>query len=363
MSNFISPIAIHPGESLLEILESKGMSQTELANRIGLHKKTINEIIKKEKPISPNTALKLSLVFGTSEKFWNNLQKNYDETVARLELEKELEKAKLIVPKYTVYSQLVKFGLVEKTSLAKKKAENLLQFFSVASFNSLSKMYSIENIAFRKTDTKQVSEENLKAWLRFGEIEAAKIKTKSFSLPKLKQLLPEIKRLNLLEPNEYSSKLVSILAECGIALVFLPYFKNTYVNGATRWLTSNRVTIMVTPKNKMEDILWFTLFHEIGHVIKHSKKENYISFWDGTDLNHNHMDREKEADRFASEMIIPKKYWNLFITKGLFTYSEIRRFAKETKVKPGIVAGRLSKETGDWQKYSKLRNKIDVAIN
>ena len=358
MNKFIAPIAIHPGESLLEVLESTGMSQTELANRIGLHKKTINEIIKEKKPISPNTALKLSLVFGTSEKFWNNLQKNYDEIVARLELEKELEKGKTIVSKYTAYSQLVKFGLVEKTLSARNKAENLLQFFSVASFDSLSKMYPIENIAFRKSNKGEISEENLKAWLRFGEIEAAKIETKVFSLEKLKLSLPEIKKLNLLEPKEYSSKLVSILAECGIALVFLPYFKNTYVNGATRWINSNKVSILVTPKNKMEDILWFTLFHEIGHVIKHSKKENYISFWDENNLDENHIAREKEADKFASEILIPQKYWNLFLSNGLFTYSDIRNFAAEANVKPGIVAGRLSKETEDWRKYSKLRKKL-----
>lgn len=363
MSNFIAPIAIHPGESLLEVLESRGMSQTELANRIGLHKKTINEIIKGKKPISPNTALKLSIIFGTSEKFWNNLQKNYDETVARLELEKELEKGKLIIPKYTVYPQLVKFGLIKKATTAKEKAENLLHYFSVASFESLSKMYSIENIVFRKSNKGEISEENLKAWLRFGEIEAAKIETKAFSFEKLKLSLPKIKKLNLLEPEEYSGRLVKMLAECGIALVFLPYFKNTYVNGATRWINSNKVTIMVTPKQKMEDILWFTLFHEIGHVLKHSKKENYISFWDDNNLDENYIVREKEADEFASEMIIPQKNWNLFFNNGLFTYSEIRQFAKESKVKPGIVAGRLSKETGDWPKYSKLRNRIDISVN
>jgi len=363
MSNFIAPIAIHPGESLFEVLESKGMSQTELANRIGLHKKTINEIIKGKKPISPNTALKLSIVFGTSEKFWNNLQKNYDETVARLELEKELEKGKLIIPKYTVYPQLVKFGLVKKATTAKGKAENLLHYFSVASFDSLSKIYAIENIAFRNSNKREMSAENLKAWLRFGEIEASKIETQELNLEKLKSSLPKIKELNLLSPEEYSIRLVEMLSECGIALVFLPYFKNTYVNGATRWISPNKVSILVTPKSKREDILWFTLFHEIGHVLKHSKKANYISFWDEENLDEKYLSIEREADRFASDILIPPKYWSIFINNSRFSYSEIRQFAKESKVKPGIVAGRLSKETGDWPKYSKLRNRIDISVN
>ena len=134
MSEYKSPILIHPGETLNEILKSTGMTQVELSKRTGLHTKTINEIVKGKKPISPNTALKLSIVFGTSEKFWNNLQKNYDETVAGLEHEKELEGGKEIVQKYTVYSQLVKYGLVSDARTIRDKAENILHFFAVASF-------------------------------------------------------------------------------------------------------------------------------------------------------------------------------------------------------------------------------------
>jgi len=360
MSNYLAPMAIHPGETLLEVLESKKMTQAELSERIGLHKKTINEIIKGKKPISPNTALKLSFVFGTSENFWNNLQKNYDETVARLEFEKELEKGKETVSKFSVYSQLVKFGLVKKTLKPKERVESLLSFFGVASFNALDKIYSFESIAFRHSNKHKISFENLISWLRFGEIEGAKINTKSFNSEKLKAELHNIRKLNILSPEDYSERLVKILAECGVALVFLPYFKNTSVNGATRWLSSDKVLIMVTPKNKMEDILWFTLFHEIGHIIKHSKKTDYISFWDESSLDNKYLTIEKEADKFASEILIPQKYWNSFIKARSFTHLDIRNFANRLKVKPGIVAGRLAKETGQWQRYSSLRNKIDV---
>ncbi len=361
MSKYLAPIAIHPGETLLEVLESKKMSKVELSERIGLHTKTINEIIKGKKPISPDTALKLSFVFGTSENFWNTLQKNYDETVARLEFEKELEKGKDIVTRFSVYSQLVEFGLVKKTLKPKERAESLLSFFGVASFNSLDKIYPFEQIAFRKSNKHKISLENLKAWLRFGEIEAEKIETAPFSLEKLRKEVFNIRKLNLLPPEKYSDKLIEILARCGVALVFLPYFKNTSVNGATRWLSSDKVLVMVTPKNKMEDILWFTLFHEIGHIIKqHSKKKNYISFWDENNLDNKYLTMEKEADKFASEILIPQKHWNNFINIGLFSYSDINKFANQLKVKPGIVAGRLARETNNWSKFSFLRTKIAI---
>ena len=64
MSHYIPPIAIHPGETLLEFLEGEDMTQVQLANRTGLTTKTINEIIKGKNPVSHETALKLSIVLA-----------------------------------------------------------------------------------------------------------------------------------------------------------------------------------------------------------------------------------------------------------------------------------------------------------
>ena len=61
-----------PGETLLEILEDRGMSQAELAERTGRPKKTINEIIKGKVALTPETAIQLERVLGTPASFWNN---------------------------------------------------------------------------------------------------------------------------------------------------------------------------------------------------------------------------------------------------------------------------------------------------
>ena len=76
----------HPGESLLELLETYGMSQNELSKRIGYTPKHINEVCKGLKPITPDMAIRLSAVFNLSSTFWNNLQANYEseyKTVAK----------------------------------------------------------------------------------------------------------------------------------------------------------------------------------------------------------------------------------------------------------------------------------------
>jgi addiction module HigA family antidote len=76
---------IHPGEILLEeFLEPMGISQYRLAKDISVPPRRINEIVLGKRAITPDTALRLSLYFGLSERFWLNLQIRYD-----IEMEKD----------------------------------------------------------------------------------------------------------------------------------------------------------------------------------------------------------------------------------------------------------------------------------
>src|SRR5437899_2106215 len=75
--------AFSPGETLAEVLGSRQMSQAKLAERTGLTPKTVNEIVRGKAPVSPETALQLERVLGLPASFWNNLQRRYDEALAR----------------------------------------------------------------------------------------------------------------------------------------------------------------------------------------------------------------------------------------------------------------------------------------
>ena len=84
---------IHPGEILLEeFLEPMGISQYRLAKDINVPPRRINEIVLGKRAITPDTALRLSLFFGLSERFWINLQTRYDIEVEKDRLEDRLEK-------------------------------------------------------------------------------------------------------------------------------------------------------------------------------------------------------------------------------------------------------------------------------
>lgn len=354
MNCFNSSIAIHAGETLRETLEALQMSQVELAQRTGLTTKTINEIIKGKAPITPDTANKLSAVFGTSAEFWNNLERNFQETIARLKAEEILLSESSLTKRFTCYSQLVEMGLVIDSKDIKEKTLSLLNFFGVSSLRLLPE---VQGVAFRKTAKENLSRENLAAWLRSGEIIGSKREVKDFNRKKLINSLDIFRNLTSKDPKDFSKELVDICASVGIALVFTPLFKNTFVNGSTRWLGPDKALVQITIRNKYSDIFWFTFFHEIGHLLKHGKKDQFIEF---SNEGKDHL-KEYEADEFACDLLIPSAaYKEYSVSKDKFDIQNIKRFAKEIGVHPSIVAGRLAHDFGKWKEMERLRDKLEL---
>ncbi len=84
---------VHPGEILqLEFLDPLGISQYRLAKSVGVPPRRINEIVKGIRSVTANTALRLARYFGTSERFWSNLQAHYDLEVERDRLGDSLQR-------------------------------------------------------------------------------------------------------------------------------------------------------------------------------------------------------------------------------------------------------------------------------
>lgn len=351
-TTFNPNVAIHPGKTLQETLEAVGMSQTELAERTGLTPKTINEIVQGKSSVTPETAIKLSAVFGMSVAFWNNLQRNYQETLARLEVEKKLFHELVNLRKFSCYIELAKWGYVKKTNVPREKIMSLLNFFGVSSLDLVPK---IQAVAFRKSNQKSLSHESLAAWLRCGELGAQKIQTKEFDKNKLINSLEGLRGLTRRNPDVFEHKMVELCASFGVAVVFVPYFKNTFVNGATRWV-NDKAIVQLSLRGNYSDIFWFTFFHELAHVFKHGKTDQFVEFEDGEHVDL--IEKEKEADEFATNTLIPRNEYANFRQKNDFSYGSVTNFADAINISQGIVAGRLSHDYNDWKQWARLRNRL-----
>jgi len=352
-NNYKPNIAIHPGETLVNTISTIKMTQADLAERTGLTKKTINEIIQGKNPITPESAIKLGAVFGTSPTLWNNLQKNYEETLVRLQAERKFGEEISLLHNFECYNELARWDYVEKTRNPKERVVNLLNFFGVSSLNFVPKIHAI---AFRQTKQKKINKESLAAWLRCGEIEAQKQQTIEFSKDKLNDAINQIRLLTMEPATEFSKKLVETCASFGVIVVFTPYFKNTYVAGATKWLNTDNALVQLSLRGSYDDIFWFSFFHELGHILKHGKKEQFVDF---SNKDENLLkEKESEADEFARNTLVSKNEYLEFRKQGDFSINAIKAFAKKIAISPSIVAGRLSYETKDWVQWSSLRRRL-----
>ncbi|MDD4989838.1 MAG: HigA family addiction module antitoxin [Candidatus Pacebacteria bacterium] len=346
-------IAIHPGETLLDILASLNMSQVDLAERTGLTPKTINEIVKGKNPITPDTAIKLAAVFGTSATFWNNLERNYQEILTRLKTDELLKKEVSHLKNFSCYGELQKLGYVSNTKNQAEKVKNILNFFSIGSLELLP---NTQEIAFRQIKFKNLSNESLAAWLRCGEIEAQKIDTQVFDKNKMINSLKELRAISQEKIGLWEDKIKEICASFGVAIVSIPYFKNTYACGATRWLNPNKAMIQLSLRGHYSDSIWFTLFHELAHLIIHGKKEQFIEF--DEHQNDRSLVKEKEADIFARDALIAKNDYIQFRRKQDLSDEAIKNFARQLNLHPSIIAGRLSHDFKNYKRFSHLRTRI-----
>ncbi|MFA4891253.1 MAG: HigA family addiction module antitoxin [Candidatus Gracilibacteria bacterium] len=353
-TGYTSPIAVHPGETVKETLEVLGVSQADLSLSTGLAEKTISEILNGKNPITPETALKFERVLGISKLGLLNMQAQYDADLLRIKESERLEEEAKSLDRFSCYLELEKLGYVKKTRNPIEKVEELFRFFAVDSFSAIQQVMPV---AFRRSHVEKNNNESLAAWLRVGNIEANKLETKEFDIEKLRSKLDEMRSLTTETPETFSRRLKELAGECGIALVYTPYLKNTNVNGATRWLTPKRALVQLSLRYKYSDCFWFTFFHEIGHLIKHSKKEVFVDFKSGDD----HSELEQEADQFAQKVLIPSNASFETFKKSLNPANlgvKIHSFAKENNIDPGIVAGRVGKETGKWNLVAQYRKRL-----
>lgn len=333
LNRYVPDYAVLPGEVLEEYLDSFGMKQTELADRLGLAKKTVNEIIKGKAPIMPDTALKLGRVFSRPAHFWNNLEQLYQEDQARL-IEQERMREHLDWLNRVPVKKMASLGFMKKYNEKVAQLDEVLHFFGVASPEQWKTVWERHQVAYRQSQRFEPCAEAVSAWLRQGEIEAQRIDCAPFDKPRFQSVLDEVRTLTREAPEVFQPRLVKLCAGVGVAVVFVPDLPKTGVSGATRWLGSKAV-IQLSLRYKSNDQLWFTFFHEAGHILKHGRKEIF--------LEGNGMDGEKEleANHFARDKLIPPGAYKRFLKTTFPTLAEVRGFSDEIGIAPGIVVGRL----------------------
>lgn len=332
--SLISP----PGDTIQEHIDFIGMSQTELAERMGRPKEKINDIIKGREPITTSTAFSLEKVLGIPAGFWLNREKTYRKELYEIQQQEELEKEKEWLGAFPV-NEMRKLGWLPNSNEKHVLVDSLLKYFCVASRDEWERIYMDEkvSVAFRVSLAHTQSPHAISAWLRKGEIQAKEIELADFDKKQFKNALAEIKELAFVMPENFIRQLQHICARCGVAVVFTPKLPKAPISGATRWF-HNKPIIQLSGRYRTNDHFWFTFFHEAAHIILHGKKDIFLENVEGTEMD---QEKEAEADAFSAKILLPENEWQQIIEALPLKEEMIQEFAHKFRTPAGVIVGRL----------------------
>jgi len=330
---------VAPGEVLEEYLDTRGFTKAGFARDCGVSSKHIHQILNGRAALTPKFSMRISRVLHTSPELWNNMEANYRLRFARKQEEDEFSQQAEWAREFDV-SALVQRGFIKKPGNDAEKIDALLCFFGVGTIDAWSQEYGQRLLAHsRQSRTLKSDKKAVATWLRIGELRAQSVETAPYDKTDFQEALQQMRTLTGTDPDTFQQKLVDVCAKNGVAVVFEPEIKGTRLSGATRWLKPEKALIMLSLRHKTDDHFWFTFFHEAAHILLHGKTQVFIDESDGA-MNK----KEAEADEWAEDFLIPRKEYETFVDKGRFDRKNIKIFAREQGVAPGIVLGRLQKE-------------------
>ena len=298
---------IGPGQIIARNLEALNWSNKDLAEVLGMSEKSVSLLLNNKQSITVETAVLLGMAFNTSPEFWLNLDQTY-----RMRLRKEGKREKdtafrAEVRKYLPIAEMRKKGWISCTGTAESYAKAALNFLGKDELDFSD--YNAARLPFcaRRGPRAEVGEDVTKyylmTWYHKAQTEALAIEAKQYSREKLLKLASSIS--DFTRNANGVPMFVENLQEAGVKFFVLSHLEKTYLDGASFFQGENPVIVYTGRYNRLDNF-WWTLAHEISHVILHMK-DRTGSFLDDLDNRDNLSKQEQEADDFAAKLLNVKK--------------------------------------------------------
>jgi addiction module HigA family antidote len=355
MSNYIEyndKVAFHPGYYIKEIVEESELTQEDFAKRLDTTPKNLSLLIRGEQSLSIDISMKLSRMLGTSVNYWLNLQNSYDAMIAEFKSEEELVNERKIF-EYLDYKYFRdNYNLPDLPRKKDEQIKAVREFLNISTLTVLAKRDM--SVSFRSS-TKDINQANtVKAntMVQIATNKALKIDAPKYNKKKFEKSVEYALTLTK-NHDEFYPLIKESFLEAGVKFIILPNISGSKTNGATKKLGDN-IMLMVNDRRLNADSFWFTLFHEIGHIIN---GDYGISFENETG------NQEEVADKYAEDRLIPPDEYKEFLNRKKYDLQSIKIFANQIERDPGIVLGRLQNDGiegfDDWS-MKPLRHKYKV---
>lgn len=345
--DWVSP----PGDTIADLLDERGWTQVEFAERTGFTRKHVNDLVKGRASITGDAASRLSTTLGAPVEFWLTREAQYQAAVERRRSLDALRSQAAWLAELPL-AWMVKQGWVRRLAHKGEQVLECLRFFGVASIETWRERYAQPLAAYRASEKLDKKQGAVAAWLRQAERQATDISCAPYDKAAFRQALPDLRALTPQpDPRVFIPHLQATCARFGVAVVFVPAPPGCPIHGVTRWLTPDKAMLALSLRYGTNDQLWFSFFHEVGHVLKHARKHPFIEGLEGLDA-----ELEEEANRFAGDLLIPPAELPRLST--LRTEAQVEAMAARLGIAPGILVGRMQKE--GWVEWRSFLNGLKV---
>lgn len=330
-----------PGYFIREQMEMRNWTQNDLSEVTGFTVKHLNKVLQDKQPITLEMARLLGEVFNTSALYWINLDTNYRLWLSQEKTNKEIEAdIKSIIYERMPIKDMLSKGWIRGFNSAEELKKQVLKFWNweKLDFSGIDKQ--LQFLTRKSEAYNQFNASYAITWYQKALNEAANFRCLPFSKPKLDKLYNTMHTYTVTEKG--INQFIKDLEEIGVIFFVLPHLQKTYLDGAAFFYGKNPV-IVYTGRHKRIDNFWFTLAHEIAHVLKHlDKKRPFVL----DNLKDGDMDKmEVEANELAAEKLKHSEimqYLNPYL--GYLSAAKVEECAAEYKIHPAIIIGKLAHE-------------------
>lgn len=328
-----------PGYFIREQMDIRGWIQEELAEVLGISPKHLSSILQDKQSLSIENAKKLSTAFNTSPQYWLNLDNDY-----RLWLEQgQKEQTAVVEAKAIIYSRMpvrdmMKKGWISTTRNLKELIEEVKAYWEIPTLDFQFLEESVLPLCKKSEAYNQFNASYAATWFQMAKKCSAKYVVPAYNKQALEALYQNI--------SDYTTRQNGIelflneLNASGVKFFVLSHLEKTYLDGAA-FLLDGTPVVVYTARFKRIDNFWFTVAHEIAHILKHlGEKTPFVL----DNLREETTDKQEiEANTLASKQL--KHTEILEFLEPFFNYltvPKIQECAQAVNIHPAIIIGALA---------------------
>lgn len=314
-------MAVPPIETVKDEMKARGMSQRELASRLGVKPSNLNRMFHYKTAITVPFAEKLEAAFGIPADFWLRMQSSYEKDLAAIEKRDEAEQKAITIERMLCSEfnmvELYKGLKIKPTIYAQEKLARLRALTGIDPLLLPSHQIAYTGVRYKKSDALHSNEKNMLTWnvLAYVASKGDAPNNEYEAGDAIKAAAGIVRLAHKGEVTENGIK--DILSKCGVSYSVVPNLPQAPIDACSFW-SNEYPSIVTTHRHKGLYRLVFSVLHELGHIELHLRKLTNTVYVAEQQTDVVNDKKEREANEFAENAIISPQRWKGVMASGTF---------------------------------------------